>query len=291
MTIWLNTTLFEINDVFIMDIGIRLHNMSDQASGRHQPVQTLSWCTDSSDIYTADGKRVDPAAYQCSHRQFRKSALHWPRVPEPTAAQKTVWRSFLCRYVLLDITRRRITNRPSHSPGIERRSDLQCKVKLGAWTRSPFTRQLFDRVNLQRHILHSLWIHQYILENTSRTDSACKTCQLKQSPGRNMMDEEPTHQDFPKSISRQSTGTAWHTFHAPEFGIPPPTSWKDWVSTMPSWQSDLLSQTTCALRILLQTGRRSLRMLRRRSKKRLRILWLCDSWTSTEPKLSPAWTG
>ena len=26
-----------------------------------------------SDIYTADGRRIDPAAYQCSHRQFRKS--------------------------------------------------------------------------------------------------------------------------------------------------------------------------------------------------------------------------
>ena len=133
-------------DVHIMDlVGSFKHIRSTRAPDVNQCRLYLGAIT-LADIVTADGRRIDPAAYLCSKRTFRPSRLHWPRVPQPSAQQKTVWRSFLSQVVLMDNPRRKIKEKTTCNPGRINRSDFQCKVALGRWTESPLSRQWWPEI-------------------------------------------------------------------------------------------------------------------------------------------------
>ena len=57
---------------------------------------------------------------------------------------------------------------------------------------------------------------------------------------------EQTRQDYPRSTNRQLIGIVGFLTGA-RIWSSMPSSWQDWVLTMPSWQANILSGTTCSL--------------------------------------------
>ena len=71
-----------------------------------------------SDISTATGAHLAPEAWEVRTFQDRTSSLEWPRQPQPTSSQRTLWRKLLKRSFLLDE---------------KHKGDLKLRHPMGPW--------------------------------------------------------------------------------------------------------------------------------------------------------------
>ena len=164
------------NDDFIMERALRVIKGSEIRTFNN--VRLYLQVATTSDITTADGKRIDPDILR-GNRGFSPSpSTHkykWPHVPEPSQKDKEKWTSVLCRLYHISILRPQLGG--THYGWYTYKA-----IEYASWVIQITTNIIYQRWN-------NLWIGWILLSEAEKTEKCKNKITYKRT--NNMIDNLP----------------------------------------------------------------------------------------------------